>query len=95
MQVTDIIVGGNKAKGIVVPLGNANMVIVVGPNGYVMCGYLSIEAADKFGDCAAVVAGVRTVDELLSGKVVKTSSAAYGKGVRPGMTGLEALSKMV
>jgi uncharacterized protein YunC (DUF1805 family) len=60
-----------------------------------MCGYLNIDAAEKMGDCACVVKGIKNVDELLAGEVVALTSHAKKLGIELGMTGKEALEKLV
>lgn len=90
----EIKAGANTANGYVINLPNANLVIAVAAKGYVICGYLNMETAEKLGDCAAVVTGVKTVEELLAKNVVKTSSTAERIGIHPGMTGMAALEKM-
>ena len=90
----DVIVDKKAIKGYEIDLPNAKLVLLAAPKGYVMCGYLSIEAADKFNDCAAIVKGVRSIDEMLSKEVFSVSIAAAKAGIKPGMTGLEAVSLM-
>ena len=44
--------------------GHPNMLLLLCEKGYIMCGYLNKEAADKFEDAAAVVGG-SSFDEIL------------------------------
>lgn len=67
--------------------------MAVADKGYVMCGYLNRQAAEKFGDSAAIVRGIKTVDDLLNGTVAEVTPAAEILGVKAGMTGREALAK--
>lgn len=90
----DIELKAGKAKGIEIPLHNANLVLILAPKGYVMCGYLNIEAANRFGDLAAVVKGVKTVEDMLNGRVSQVSKAASGLGIEPGMDCKTALEKL-
>lgn len=83
-----------KARGIVVPLKNARLVLAWGKKGYVMCGYLNLAVAEKFKDAAAVVTGVKTIGDLLKRPVVACTPAARRAGVRPGMSGLQALRRL-
>jgi len=91
----DILINDKVIKGYEIELPNAKLILLAAPKGYVMCGYLNIEASDKFNDCAAVVKGVRSIDELLAKEVFSVSVAAGKKGIKPGMTGLEAISLMI
>jgi uncharacterized protein YunC (DUF1805 family) len=93
MTQTDIIIDGNLAAGYVVDLPGAPLVAAKTAKGFVMCGFLDIRSANKFGVPAAVVRGVKTVEELLSKPVSDVSLAAESLGVRPGMSGREALGR--
>lgn len=95
MNVHDIVVNKKIVQGFEIPLGNAVLVLVTAPKGYLMCGYLDIKTAEKKGDCAAVIRGVKTVDDLLEGKVVEVTTAASDAGVKLGMSGMKALEKIV
>jgi uncharacterized protein YunC (DUF1805 family) len=77
--------------GIRVSLPNANLILLVGKKGFVMCGYLNLETAEKVGDAAAVVTGVSTIEDALTASVKKVTSKARQLGVREKMTGEEAL----
>ena len=87
-------IGGKKVKGIVIDMPNAPLVLAKTGKGYVMCGYLNMETAEKLGDIAAIVRGVNSVDDLLEAKIVVVSSKARELGVKEGMTGIEALERM-
>lgn len=56
---------------------------------------MNLEAGEKFGACCAVVRGVRTVSDILAGKVAAVSSKAKALGVVEGMTGRAALDRFV
>lgn len=95
MKTIDVQINGKTASGVEVALPKAPLVLVSGKNGFVMCGYLSVETADKLGVAAAVVRGVNTVDDLLAGNVAAVSKVASEMGVAIGMTGRDALSKFL
>jgi len=94
MQVRDINVDKKIAQGVEIPLPNSTLIMAIAPKGYVACSYFNISVAEKLGDCAATVKGINSIDDLLSAKVVEVTAAARKRGVRPGMTGSRALSKM-
>ncbi len=77
--------------GVLVRLGNADMIIIVAAKGFVGCGYFSVETAEKVGDALAVVRGVSSFEEVLKAKVSEVSSKAKKLGVRAGMSGMQAL----
>jgi uncharacterized protein YunC (DUF1805 family) len=60
-----------------------------------MCGYLNIESADKLGVAAAMVRGVKTIDDLLAAKVQDVSKAAVARGVKTGTAGRDALARLL
>lgn len=94
MKTCDIEMGRKKAVGFEIDLPGAPMLIVRGKKGFVMCGYLDVATADKIGTAAAVVRGVSTLDELLEKTVTDVSEAAKKLGVKPGMTGRQAIQKL-
>ena len=92
MKTQDIRLGQNNvATGYEIDLPGAPLVAARGQKGFLMCGYLDLETVDKLGVAAAVVRGVKTVDELLERPVAGVSVAAARLGVAVGMTGREAL----
>lgn len=60
-QIEMLNVNGTPVQGLRVVApggeGHPNMLLILCKKGYVMCGYLNAEAAEKFGDAAAVVGG--------------------------------------
>ena len=95
INTEDIDVGGKKAQGVVIELPEAPMVLALGSKGYLVCGYMNLEAGEKFGACCAVVHGVRTVQDILDGKVAAVSSKAKALGVSEGMSGRDAIARFV
>ncbi len=94
--VKQVDINGKKLLGIEIRnLGNAPLILVKADKGYIMCGYLNIEIAEKLGDAAAVISGVKSVEEILEKPVKAATSKARELGVEPGMTGREALQKMM
>ncbi|MGQ0644411.1 MAG: YunC family protein [Elusimicrobiota bacterium] len=94
MRTRDISLGPKKAVGFEINLPGAPLLLARGEKGYVMCGYLDMAVADKFGQAAAVVRGIKTLDELLESPVADVSVQAKRRGVKPGMTGRQALQKL-
>jgi uncharacterized protein YunC (DUF1805 family) len=56
-----------------------------------MCGYLDMNAADKFNDVAIKVTGVSTIEDALAATAVSVSRAAVSLGVSPGQPIREVL----
>jgi len=76
-------------------LPNANLILAVAPKGFVMCGYLDLATAKKLNDVACIVSGVTTIEELLSKPVLGLSPAAEKLGICCGISGQQALEKML
>ena len=75
-------------------ISGKSLIAVFGSNGFIMCGLLDMNAADKLGMVAAKVSGVNSIDELLEKKVVAITNNAEKLGVSLGISGLEALEIM-
>ena len=81
--------------GVKVELPRAPLLLLIAPRGYVMCGYLNISTAEELGQAAAIVRGVKTFEDVLSTKIVRATSGAERLGVKDGMSGREALERMI
>ena len=77
-----------------IPTPKTVILIIGAENGFLGCGYLNVEVADRIGDVCAIVTGVKTPDDMLSAKVIAVSKAAAKLGVKVGITGKEALLLM-
>lgn len=91
MQVEQVRLTNGAALGIRIEMNVAPILVIKADKGFVMCGYLNIDAAEKMGDVAARVSGVSTFEDVLDAKVNQATTKAKGLGVREGMTGREAL----
>ena len=78
-----------------IDLGNASLIILKSRKGYVMCGYLNMDIANKLGDIAGKVTGVKTIDDALKANIVEVSYKAKKKGLKVGMTGMAFLNKLL
>ncbi|OQA91962.1 MAG: hypothetical protein BWY26_00596 [Elusimicrobia bacterium ADurb.Bin231] len=94
MKHIKINICGKNISGFEINLRNSVLVLAKTDKGYVMCGYLNLEAAEKFKDAACVVKGIKDIPGLLSGKVADLTTEAKKIGIVCGMTGKEALEKM-
>ena len=86
---------GNLLEGYTIPTENTVILLVKAPHGFLGCGYFSLETAEKVGDAAVIVSGVRNVEEMLAAKVKAVSSVAAARGVTAEMNGREALLKLI
>ena len=89
-------VGGRACLGVKVDLPgcSAPLLLVVAEKGFVMCGFLNLEVAERLGVAAAVVSGVRSFGDVLGAEVRAVTGRAVELGVRVGMKGEEALRLM-
>jgi uncharacterized protein YunC (DUF1805 family) len=95
MRSQAISLTNGKGTGYVLDLGNAPLLIITTTKGYLMCGYLNISAANKLGDLAGRVTGVKTFDDMLHASVVEISDRARKQGLRIGMSGQEFLDALL
>ena len=70
------------------------LLLMVADKGFVMCGFLNVEAAERLCVAAAMVSGVKTFEDVLNAQVKAVTSKAKGLGVDVGMKGVEALKRM-
>ena len=85
---------GGPALGLRFNLMKASFLVVKVAKGYVMCGYLNMETADKLGDCAGRVSGVANFEALLDAKINAVSMAAKERGLHEGMSAREFLNAL-
>ena len=93
MQIKEIKIKESKVQGILLESpggeGHPNMIIITCDKGYLMCGYLNLAAAEKFGDAAVLVGGA-DFEAVLSNQIKGMTSAAKAFGVTEDMTGAQA-----
>ena len=95
MNSSQIDIDGHPIFTVEVALPGAPLVVAYTKNGFVMCGYLDIETANKLNVAAALVRGVKTVDDLLKAEVKAVSKVALEKGVQLGVSGKQALAQFL
>lgn len=92
ITVTPIEVDGKTATGLKVDLPNSPpLLAIIGRTGFVMCGFLNAEAAEKLNVAAATVSGVKNFEDVLKAEIKTATSKARLMGVKLGMTGKEAV----
>lgn len=75
-------------------IGNLPLIVVKAKKGYIACSYIAKETAEKVGDIAAFVSGVKTIEDLKKAKIRETTSWAEDLGIREGMSVKKALELM-
>jgi uncharacterized protein YunC (DUF1805 family) len=95
IEVTTIKVDGKACLGLKVDLPESPpLLLIVADKGFVMCGFLNIEAAEKLGVSAALVSGVKTFEDVLNAEVKAATTKARNLGIEAEMKGSEALKHM-
>ncbi len=98
IDVTPIrIVDDKTATGLRVELPDsaAPLVMIIGRFGFVSCGFLNMEVAEKQNVAAALVTGVKSYDDVINAEVKAVTSKAEALGVKTGMKGRDALKFFV
>jgi uncharacterized protein YunC (DUF1805 family) len=95
INIMPVKVDGRNCQGLRVDLPESPpLVLIIAERGFVMCGFLNIETAERLGIVAAMVSGVKTFEDMLNAQVKAITSKAKSLGVEPGMKGAEALKRM-
>jgi uncharacterized protein YunC (DUF1805 family) len=95
ISVTTLRIDGKSFMGLRTDLPDSPpLLLIMGEKGFVMCGFLNVESAEKLGVTAAVVSGVKTFDDVLNGQVKAVTSKAKNLGIEVGMKGADALKLM-
>jgi len=95
ISVATVKVDGKTCLGLRVDLPDSPpLLLMIAEKGFVMCGFLNVEAAERLGVAAAVVSGVKTFEDVLNAQVKAVTPKARGFGVEVGMKGVEALKRM-
>ncbi len=71
--------------GSIIELNNAPLIVLQAKKGYVMCGYLNMNTANKLGDIAGRVTGIKNFEEALDSTIVEVSENARKLGLQEGM----------
>lgn len=92
IHVTPINIDEKVAVGLKVELPDSPpLLMILGRTGFVMCGFLNMEAAEKLNVAAATVSGVKTFEDVLQSEIKAVTSKAEMKGIKAGMTGKGAV----
>jgi len=84
-----------QVTGYSIDLGNAPLIILQAKKGYIMCGYLNMNIANKLGDIAGKVTGVKTIKDALNATVIEVSEHAKKEGLKEGMTSTDFLQHLL
>ncbi len=85
IEIEKLEVEGKAFLGLRVEMpGTPPMLLILGKSGFVMCGYLNLEVAEKLGAAAAVVTGVNTFEDVLNAEIKAATSRGESRGLKPG-----------
>ena len=70
------------------------LLLIKGEKGFIMCGYLNIEVAERLEAAAATVSGVNSFTDVLDAEIKAVTSRAKKLGVEPGKVVKEVISKL-
>jgi len=96
ITVSPVKIGERSATGLRVELPESPpLLLIVAEKGFIMCGYLNLEAAERVGVCAATVSGVKSFEDVLEAEVKAVTTKAQKLGIKAGMLGKQALKLML
>ena len=84
IEAKSVRISGSDYDFLSMGMGSAPLLILKGSRGFVMCGYLNLEAANKLGDAAVRVTGVSDLGTLLESKAIGVSEKARELGITEG-----------
>ena len=70
------------------------LLLIRARRGFLACAYIDVATCDRTGEACARVRGVRSHEEMLDAVVESVSQPAAALGLRPGITGREALAML-
>jgi len=92
--MSDVTFEGKKYAALRHEIGNLPLIVVKAKKGYIACSYIDKETAEKVGDVAAFVSGVRCFEDLKKAKIRHATTWAEDMGIREGMSVKKALEIM-
>lgn len=97
--MTPIELNGHTFLGISVRLPKTNLLVVTSDKGYIMCGALDVALLNEKLKDRKVIAGravgVKTIEQLIEAPLESVTVEAENLGITAGMSGKEALKRMV
>ncbi len=99
-SVTTRPMAAGKAEGVSVKWDGGQFCLIVTDRGFVGCGIFSPEVMEKFAMAGALARGTPEKplvepEDLLTAKISVVSSGAARLGIREGMTGEQALARLL
>ena len=96
IHTTPLKINDKTATGLKVDLPDSPpLVMIIGQTGFIMCGFLNMEAAEKLNVAAATVSGVKNFEDVLEAEIKAVTSKAERKGIKVGMKGRDAVKLLL
>ncbi|MFB0567296.1 MAG: YunC family protein [Candidatus Bathyarchaeia archaeon] len=96
IEVSPLRIGEKTAIGLRVELPDSPpLLMIIGQTGFVGCGFINIDAAEKLNVAVATVTCVKSFEDVLNAIVKAVTSKAQTEGVRVGMKGKEAVKLLL
>jgi uncharacterized protein YunC (DUF1805 family) len=85
IEIDQVKVGDRSLLALRVEMPEAPPLLLIrGGKGFVMCGYLNLEVAERLGLAAAVVTGVKSFEDVLNSQIRGSTTKASALGLQPG-----------
>ncbi len=94
IEIESVPIGSKTFQYVRISMEKAPLILLKGKVGYVMCGYLNMEAAEKLGDVAVRVTGVNDLESMIGATVANATTRATELGITPGRKVSEILSSL-
>ena len=96
ISIQTVKVNGKNCLGLRVELPDSPpLLLIIANKGFMMCGLLNIEAAEKLGATAVMVSGVKTLEDMQNAQIKAMTTKAKDLGIEAGMKGTETLEHML
>jgi|TARA_B100001971_G_C17772343_1_gene325571 uncharacterized protein YunC (DUF1805 family) len=95
IQTATVPINDKELEAISIQTETSFILVIKAKKGFLGCGYFNVETANKLDESAAIVTDVKTFDDMLNAKITQVSNKAKELGIAEGMTGKEALGKMM
>lgn len=99
IDLSPIDINGHTFLSVSVILPKTNLLVVTSDKGYIMCGALDVALLNEKLKDRKVIAGravgVKTIEQLLAAPLESVTHEAEAIGIYKGMTGKDAMLKMI
>ena len=96
----EMMIKDKTVTGVEISWDNGQCVLIVAKKGLVACGAIDLKVMDEFDFAVAISKGTPekslvTTEDLLDAKIIGATSEAQNLGIIEGMSGREALEKLL